>query len=69
MKSTFPLILFSLTCFGQEVSINSLSYYEGKKVTVCGVVVDSHKNKGKETNHIFKFWKAIPKPNFYGCYF
>ena len=53
-------LLFSSIIFGQRVSSDSLSHYKGKKITVCDVVVDSHRNKGNQLTTFLNFGKPFP---------
>lgn len=67
MKDTFVVIvflLFSSIIFGQSVSPDSLSLYKGKKITVCDVVVDSHRNKGSKLTTFLNFGKHYPYQSF-----
>lgn len=67
MKHFFTLFLYVCTTtliYSQTVSLDSLKYYEGKKVTVCtkvkGVYVS---NKTKKTTFI-NFGKPYPNHTF-----
>lgn len=67
MKSTLSVIaflLFNSILFGQTVSSDSLSLYKGKKITVCDVVIDSHRNKGNQLTTFLNFGKPFPYQSF-----
>jgi DNA/RNA endonuclease YhcR with UshA esterase domain len=67
MKNNLAVIVFvffSSIIFGQTVSSDSLSLYKGKKITVCDVVVDSHRNKGNQLTTFLNFGKPFPYQNF-----
>ena len=63
MKNNLAIIvflLFSSTLLGQTVTSDSLSFYNGKKITVCDVVVGSHQNKGNQLTTFLNFGKPFP---------
>jgi hypothetical protein len=67
MKNTFITILFVFIThflFSQTVSIDSLTQYEGKKVTVCAKVQSTYvSNKTKKTTFI-NFGNPYPNQKF-----
>lgn len=51
MKNVLVVIVFFLLSSimsGQTIQSDSLPLYVGKKITVCDVVIDAHRNKGSE---------------------
>lgn len=51
MKNGLIMIAFFLLSSimsGQTIQSDSLPLYVGKKITVCDVVIDAHRNKGSE---------------------
>lgn len=67
MKNNLVIIVFlflGFTSFGQSVSPDGLSHYKEKKITVCDVVVDSHRNKGNQLTTFLNLGKPFPNQRY-----
>ena len=67
MKKT--LLLIASICitqlsFSQTVSADSIAKYEGKTVTVCSKVIETHVSGGDKKNVTLNFGKPFPKNTF-----
>jgi hypothetical protein len=67
MKKTILLsgiALLAKISVAQTVSPDSAKYYEGKTITVCGKIVDTHVSGGEKKNTKLNFEKAYPETPF-----
>lgn len=67
MKDNFIIIAFfllSTIITGQTVQSDSLHFYVEKKITVCDIVIDAHRNKGSELTTFLNFGNPYPNQVF-----
>lgn len=67
MKDNLIVIAFfllSTIITGQTVQSDSLHLYVGKKITVCDVVIDAHRNRGNELTTFLNFGSPYPNQVF-----
>lgn len=67
MKKLLLLITsfcFSQFSFSQTVSLDSVSKYEGKTITVCSKVLGTHVSSGEKKNTTLNFGKPFPDNTF-----
>ena len=58
------LICFTQISFSQTVPVDSVINYEGKTVTVCSKVQDTHVTKGEKKTTYINFGQPYPNTTF-----
>lgn len=62
--SVLILICISIGSFSQKITIDSLAFYNGKKITVCAMFTGFHQTNGEHKVTYLNFDKPYPNQTF-----